>query len=198
MSKQANIVLSAFCENLKENRQTLERIFESHFEMFDPVISMGDEYSLHKKYWIKDKVGLFTASELRKEVVVPDEPTFMFLFKTKDIFLDLFIETARKNNRNLYIYPINIDTVKIDKMLPLLSKFIEKIPKKSGSRITTFLIIFMLFNATISVLATNRWIQRNEGVAAKTSFEKFIDIHFDDEKMNTLFPNMQEVKNTKV
>lgn len=123
MSKHANIVLSAFCENLKESRQKLERLFESHFEMFDPVVTMGDEYSLHKKYWIKDKVGLFTASELKKEVVAPGEPTFMILFKTKDLFVDLFVASARKNNENLYVLPVDTDDVKIDTMLPMLSKF---------------------------------------------------------------------------
>lgn len=83
-------------------------------------------------------------------------------------------------------------------LYPWASMLIEKIPKRAGSIITTFLIIFMLFNAFMSVSATYRWTQREDGVPASNSFEKYLDKHFDDDKMNFLFPHMQDVKETGI
>ncbi len=83
-------------------------------------------------------------------------------------------------------------------LYPWASKLIEKMPKKTGSVITTFLIIFIFFNAFMSVSATYRWTQRNEDIPPKTSFGKYLDKHFDDDKMNLLFPNMQEVEDIGV
>lgn len=83
-------------------------------------------------------------------------------------------------------------------LYPWASKLIEKIPKRAGALITTFLIVFMLFNAFISVTATYRWTQRQEGIPASSSFEKYLDEKFNDEHMETLFPHMTEVENTGV
>ena len=83
-------------------------------------------------------------------------------------------------------------------LYPWASKLIEKIPKRAGALITTFLIVFMLFNAFISVTATYRWTQRQEGVPASSSFEKYLDEKFNDEHMETLFPHMTDVENTGV
>lgn len=83
-------------------------------------------------------------------------------------------------------------------LYPWASKLIEKIPKKAGSVITTFLVVFMIFNAVMSVSATYRWSQRKEGVPASNSYEVYIDKHFDDKKMEFLFPHMQNVKETEI
>lgn len=83
-------------------------------------------------------------------------------------------------------------------LYPWASKLIEKIPKRAGSIITTFLIIFMIFNAFMSVSATYRWTQREDGVSASNSFEEYLDKHFDDDKMNFLFPHMQDVNDTGI
>lgn len=83
-------------------------------------------------------------------------------------------------------------------LYPWASKLIEKIPKRAGSIITTFLIIFMLFNAFMSVSATYRWTQREDGMPASNSFDKYLDKHFDDDKMNFLFPHMQDVNETGI
>lgn len=79
-------------------------------------------------------------------------------------------------------------------LYPFAAKLIEKIPKRAGSILTTFLIIFMIFNSVMSVAAVWRWGQRDDGVKAQNSFELYLDKHFDDEKMKMLFPNMQSTK----
>lgn len=83
-------------------------------------------------------------------------------------------------------------------LYPWSSKLIEKIPKRAGSIITTFLIVFMAFNAFMSVAATFRWTQRTDGFEAKNAFEKYLDKTFDDERMEFLFPGMKEVEETGV
>ncbi len=81
-------------------------------------------------------------------------------------------------------------------LYPWSAKLIEKIPKRAGSIITTFLIVFMVANTFMSVTATYRWTQRTDGVEATNAFEKYLDKTFDDEKMEFLFPNMKDVKET--
>lgn len=83
-------------------------------------------------------------------------------------------------------------------LYPWASKLIEKIPKKAGGIITTFLIVFMIFNAFMSITATYRWTQRQDGVPAQSSFEEFLDESFNDEHMRRLFPHMTEVEETGV
>lgn len=77
-------------------------------------------------------------------------------------------------------------------LYPWTAKLIEKIPKRAGAIITTFLIVFMAFNAFMSVTATARWTQRTEGVPASNSFEEYLDEKFDNEKMEFLFPGMKK------
>lgn len=76
-------------------------------------------------------------------------------------------------------------------LYPWTAKLIEKIPKRAGAIITTFLIVFMAFNGFMSVTATARWTQRTEGVPASNSFEEYLDEKFDNEKMEFLFPGMK-------
>lgn len=59
-------------------------------------------------------------------------------------------------------------------LYPWTAKLIEKIPKRAGAIITTFLIVFMAFNGFMSVTATARWTQRTEGVPASNSFEEYL------------------------
>lgn len=83
-------------------------------------------------------------------------------------------------------------------LYPWTAKLIEKIPKKSGPIITTFLIIFMVFNGFMSCAATYRWTQRDKGVSAHNSFEEYLDSHFNDKHMEFLFPTMQSADSTGV
>lgn len=77
-------------------------------------------------------------------------------------------------------------------LYPWTAKLIEKIPKRAGAIITTFLIVFMAFNGFMSVTATARWTQRTEGVPASNSFEEYLDEKFDNKKMEFLFPGMKK------
>lgn len=83
-------------------------------------------------------------------------------------------------------------------LYPWASMLIERIPKKPGAVITTFLVIFMVFNAFMSCSAMYRWTERDAGISPKNSFSSYLDTHFDDEKMRFLFPNLQNASDTGV
>ena len=82
-------------------------------------------------------------------------------------------------------------------LYPWLARLIEKIPKRSGGVMTAVLVIFMAFNAFMSCAAVYRWQDRAENPTADNSFVRYIDRHFDDEKMNFLFPGMKTTDEVK-
>lgn len=76
-------------------------------------------------------------------------------------------------------------------LYPLASRLIEKIPKKQGSIVMAFLVIFMIYNGVITMIAVSRWNQRSQGEKPANSFESYIDEKFDDKRMSLLFPHMR-------
>ena len=74
---------------------------------------------------------------------------------------------------------------------PWMARLIEKIPKRAGGVMTAVLIIFMVFNAFMSCAAVYRWQDRAEQPKTDNAIIQYIDYHFDDEKMEFLFPNMK-------
>ena len=76
-------------------------------------------------------------------------------------------------------------------LYPFISKWIEKIPKKKGAVITTFLVIFMIYNGAITMFSIYRWEQRSNGAAPSNAVEAYIDKKFNDDRMELLFPHMR-------
>ena len=75
-------------------------------------------------------------------------------------------------------------------LYPLFSGWIEKIPKKAGKILTWILIVFMIFDVSVSGLAMSRYTVRNtEGTEANTAVDRFMDQHFPDERMERIYPN---------
>ena len=75
---------------------------------------------------------------------------------------------------------------------PFVSKHIEKIPKKQGSILVTFLAVFMAVDAVVTVAAVYRWNRRINDVPASNRVEQFLDNNFDDARMEFLFPHMRD------
>ena len=79
------------------------------------------------------------------------------------------------------------------KMLyPFLSRFIEKIPKKTGVIITRILIVFMAFDITVSGIALIRYSDRHSsqsGEIQESVISTVLDEHFPDERMEQIYPN---------
>lgn len=75
------------------------------------------------------------------------------------------------------------------KIYPYISARIEKIPMLTGKVLTWFLIIFMVCNVAVSCIALVRYDERGKGVVAENSIQKWADEHYDDAKMEKIYPN---------
>lgn len=80
---------------------------------------------------------------------------------------------------------------------PFLSKWIEKLPVKSGKIVCNVMVVFMIFNCLISSLALARYTERNTETQEqpRTRLEYFLDVHYPDERMEKIYPNAKIVQN---
>lgn len=76
---------------------------------------------------------------------------------------------------------------------PILSNLIEKIPVKIGRILTVILVVFVIFDAVISIIACLRQSERALGEKASNKFEVFLDKHYPDERLNKIFENHVKV-----
>ena len=72
---------------------------------------------------------------------------------------------------------------------PFLSNLIEKMPVKTGNILTVILIVFMVANIIISVTACLRQSERAKGMEPSNKVEVFLDRHYPDKRLNTIFQN---------
>lgn len=77
---------------------------------------------------------------------------------------------------------------------PYLMRLVEWIPKKPGHILAVLLAIFFAFNITVSIAAVHRWSDRIDGVPAKNTIDVFLDNHYPNNLMKTVYPNMTFTK----
>ena len=77
---------------------------------------------------------------------------------------------------------------------PFLSNLIEKMPVKTGNILTAILIVFMVANIIISVTACLRQSERAKGMEPSNKVEVFLDKHYSDKRLNTIFQNAKRQK----
>lgn len=101
----------------------------------------------------------------------------------------------------LYCFFWGIAAVVWMKLLyPKLSFLIEKLPMKAGKLLCHVMIAFMIVNCLISALALVRYTERNtngeakEKTASESALDEFLDGHFDDERMERIYPNVKIVE----
>ena len=95
----------------------------------------------------------------------------------------------------LYCFFWGIAAVVWMKMLyPFFSGLIEKVPKKAGHILTWVMLVFMVCNMLFSAMALIRSAQRAEGASTGNVLEEYLDTHYDDEKLEQIYPNAIQVK----
>ena len=59
------------------------------------------------------------------------------------------------------------------------------------------MVVFLLFDGIISAMAVKRWSDRMKGINASGSIQMYLDKAFPDEKMESIYANMDfgELKN---
>lgn len=77
---------------------------------------------------------------------------------------------------------------------PVISKLIEKIPKKVGNAVTIAFVIFMVYNAFISCAAVARQNERRDGLPPQNQFAVYLDTTFPDEYLEYIYPHMQDAE----
>jgi len=82
----------------------------------------------------------------------------------------------------------------IKAIYPAMSRFVERIPNRSGPVITWVLVCFMSLNMLISAAAVARWSQRVDGVATQSSVGEYLDSRYPNDFLEEVYPNMEKVK----
>ena len=73
-----------------------------------------------------------------------------------------------------------------------ISDLIEKIPIKVGKIVTWGLIAFMVVNVEVTCMALVRHDERSHGVQAESSWQIWMDEHYDDARMAKIYPDAQQ------
>lgn len=79
----------------------------------------------------------------------------------------------------------------IKRIYPITAKLILKIPNKWGKIVTWAMLVFIVFDACMTVGALTRWSRRTEGVEPYGVVGEFFDERFPDERMEKIFANMK-------
>ena len=80
------------------------------------------------------------------------------------------------------------------KLYPYISRAIELLPMLWGKIVTWILIIFMVINCGASSLALIRYDERDRGISATSQWQKVMDSHFDDGRMERIYPKAKSTK----
>lgn len=97
------------------------------------------------------------------------------------------------NGRTSIIYSIFwgiLGYALIQYLYPLCSNIIDKIPRKLGIRATWVLLLFMVFDFTISGAAVYRQNQRIKNIPATNFIHQFLDKNYPDSYLEEIYPNM--------
>lgn len=76
---------------------------------------------------------------------------------------------------------------------PWMMEQLEKIPKKIGVILARCLLVFFIFDLSLSSAALYRQMERREGVPANNIVREFLDEHFDDERLDSIYTTAKPV-----
>lgn len=77
-------------------------------------------------------------------------------------------------------------------ILPLIDKLKSLYTKTHFKCVTTFLIIFIAFDITISGMAGARQLERRNNIPPSSNIDTFLDTHYPDEKLEKIYSNAKE------
>ena len=80
---------------------------------------------------------------------------------------------------------------------PLVAKCMTKLKKRVLPWMTAVLTVFMAVNMLLSACALARYDARTSGEAPANRFEVYLDAHFDNARMERIYPNAKKVAKTE-
>lgn len=78
-------------------------------------------------------------------------------------------------------------------IMPLTDKLIAFIPMKLNGILVWAFIAFFIFDAGLSAVAALRWNERKKGLEPSNRMEVFLDKHFPDDRMKSIYANSRDV-----
>ncbi|WP_028043188.1 putative ABC transporter permease [Candidatus Stoquefichus massiliensis] len=84
-----------------------------------------------------------------------------------------------------------IAVVWVQNIYPFLSQYIEKIPMKIGKPLTWILVVFMIYNMSVSALALIRSYQRHLNISPNSCISEYLDENYPDEYLEKRYQNMK-------
>lgn len=76
---------------------------------------------------------------------------------------------------------------------PLVLRGMKKVRSRVRPWMTVLLAVFMAVNMLTSALALARYDARTSGEGPKNSIDMLLDAHFDDARMERIYPNAKKV-----
>lgn len=83
------------------------------------------------------------------------------------------------------------------RLYPLVSGWIEKVPKGAGKALTYVFLLFLAWDITISAAALGRFGERAQGVSPQNGVEAWIDAKFPDSRMEQVYPSAKTMDEWK-
>lgn len=78
-------------------------------------------------------------------------------------------------------------------LYPPISDLIERMPRRFGTVLTWVLCLFMVVDMAVSALALMRYNTRLEGQPPQNQLEVYLDEHYDDARMQAVYPKAVHV-----
>lgn len=78
-------------------------------------------------------------------------------------------------------------------LYPPISNLIERLPRRFGTVLTWALCLFMVVDMAVSALALMRYNTRLEGQPPQNQLEVYLDEHYDDARMQAVYPKAVHV-----
>lgn len=97
------------------------------------------------------------------------------------------------NGRICLLYSIYwgvLGVVWIKDLYPRMAKWILRIPNHVGKPLTLLLAVFMVINCLVTGASVLRWSERRGGDPADNGLEAYLDAHYPDERMESIFTNL--------
>ena len=78
--------------------------------------------------------------------------------------------------------------------MPLTDRLCDLVPANVSNVLVVAFCMFFIYDSVLSAAAATRMNRRDAGVPAKNSIELYLDKHFDDDRMHSIYANSKKVE----
>ncbi|WP_077534538.1 putative ABC transporter permease [Massiliimalia massiliensis] len=82
-------------------------------------------------------------------------------------------------------------------LCPSLCIQLQRVPDALAKPATWIMLVFMIFNITVSAIAADRMTERHHGIPPENGIEQWVDETFPDTRMEKIFANLMFVEGDK-